>query len=121
MGEVLAYGTEGALDTLSVNPCVRLLLDGYRQTFEVLREAAVPAQKVCCAAQYTKTVSPLLKSKWGQSYPFNAMTGYPYSGCVATAVAQVTAAAWIHSLAEEPQYAADVAIKKKSVFLTINY
>ena len=54
MGEVLAYGTEGALDTLSANPCVRLLLDGYRQTFEVLREAAVPAQKVRRAAQYTK-------------------------------------------------------------------
>ena len=89
MGEVLAYGTEGALDTLSANPCVRLLLDGYRQTFEVLREAAVPAQKVRRAAQYTKTVSPLLKSKWGQSHPFNAMTGYPYSGCVATAVEQM--------------------------------
>ncbi|MCI6208956.1 MAG: Spi family protease inhibitor [Prevotella sp.] len=54
MGEVLAYGTEGALDTLSANPCVRVLLDGYRQTFEVLREAAVPAQKVRRAAQYTK-------------------------------------------------------------------
>ena len=31
----------------------------------------------------------MLKSKWGQSYPFNAKTGYDYSGCVATAVAQM--------------------------------
>ncbi len=31
----------------------------------------------------------MLKSKWGQSYPFNAKTGYDYSGCVATAVAQI--------------------------------
>ena len=31
----------------------------------------------------------MLKSKWGQSHPFNAQTGYPYSGCVATAVAQM--------------------------------
>ena len=38
---------------------------------------------------FSKTVSPLLKSKWGQSHPFNAQTGYPYSGCVATAVAQM--------------------------------
>lgn len=27
----------------------------------------------------------MMKSKWGQSYPFNAKTGYDYSGCVATA------------------------------------
>ena len=89
MGEVLAYGTEGTLDTLNANPCVKLLLEGYRQTFEVLREGKVAVRGGSRAALFAKTVSPLLKSKWGQSHPFNARTGYPYSGCVATAVAQL--------------------------------
>ncbi len=89
MGEVLAYGTEETLDTLNANPCVKLLLEGYRQTFEVLREGKVAVRGGSRAAPFAKTVSPLLKSKWGQSHPFNARTGYPYSGCVATAVAQL--------------------------------
>lgn len=89
MGEVLAYGNEAPLDTLNANPCVKLLLDGYRQTYEALKEGWVSAEGVARAGLYTKTVQPLLKSKWGQSHPFNAKTGYPYSGCVATAVAQI--------------------------------
>ena len=89
MGEVLAYSTERTLDTLNANPCVKLLLEGYRQTFEVLKEGKVILQGSTRAGQYSQTVSPLLKSKWGQSHPFNAKTGYPYSGCVATAVAQM--------------------------------
>ena len=89
MGEVLAYSTERTLDTLNANPCVKLLLEGYRQTFEVLKEGKVIVQSNTRAGQYSQTVSPLLKSKWGQSHPFNAKTGYPYSGCVATAVAQM--------------------------------
>ena len=89
MGEVLAYSTERTLDTLNANPCVKLLLEGYRQTFEVLKEGKVIVQSNTRAGQYSQTVYPLLKSKWGQSHPFNAKTGYPYSGCVATAVAQM--------------------------------
>ena len=89
MGEVLAYSTDMTLDTLNANPCVKLLLEGYRQTFEVLKEGKVIVQGSTRAGQYSKVVSPLLKSKWGQSHPFNAKTGYPYSGCVATAVAQM--------------------------------
>ena len=46
-------------------------------------------QRKARSGLFSKTVSPLLKSKWGQSHPFNAQTGYPYSGCVATAVAQM--------------------------------
>ena len=30
MGEVLAYSTEHTLDTLNANPCVKLLLEGYK-------------------------------------------------------------------------------------------
>lgn len=89
MGEVLAYSNEGILDTLQANPGVKLLLESYRQTYEVLKEGRVTVKRSARSGLYSKTVSPLLKSKWGQSHPFNALTGYPYSGCVATAVAQM--------------------------------
>ena len=89
MGDVLAYSTEGTLDTLQANPGVKLLLEAYRQTYDVLKEGRVMVQRKARSGVFSKTVSPLLKSKWGQSHPFNAQTGYPYSGCVATAVAQM--------------------------------
>ena len=89
MGEILAYSRETTLDTLTANPCVKLLLEGYRQTYEAIKEGRVTLSPRTRNALYTKTVEPLLKSKWGQSHPFNAKTGYPYSGCVATAVAQM--------------------------------
>lgn len=89
MGEILAYSTEGTLDTLNANPCVKLLLEGYRQTYEVLKEGKVDVRKDTRSGLFSQTVSPLLKSRWGQSHPFNARTGYPYSGCVATAIAQL--------------------------------
>lgn len=89
MGDVLTYSTEGTLDTLQANPGVKLLLEAYRQTYDVLKEGRVMVQRKARSGLFSKTVSPLLKSKWGQSHPFNAQTGYPYSGCVATAVAQM--------------------------------
>lgn len=89
MGQVLAYSHEAPLDTLTANPCIKLLLDSYRQTYEALQEGRAHISVLQHAAQYTQTVQPLLKSKWGQGHPFNAKTGYPYSGCVATAVAQL--------------------------------
>lgn len=89
MGQVLAYSHEAPLDTLTANPCIKLLLDSYRQTYEALQEGRAHVSVLPHAAQYTQIVQPLLKSKWGQGHPFNAKTGYPYSGCVATAVAQL--------------------------------
>lgn len=89
MGEILAYSTEGTLDTLNANPCVKFLLEGYRQTYEVLKEGKVVIRNATRSGLFSQTVSPLLKSRWGQSHPFNARTGYPYSGCVATAIAQL--------------------------------
>ncbi len=89
MGEVLAYATEGTLDTLSANVGAKLLLASYKQTFEILRQVKKLPTANTRASRQIEPVNPLLKSNWGQSYPFNAQTGHPYSGCVATAVAQI--------------------------------
>lgn len=69
MGEVLAYSTEGVLDTLQANPGVKLLLESYRQTYEVLKEGRVTIKRSARSGLYSKTVSPLLKSKWGSRIP----------------------------------------------------
>lgn len=87
MGEVLAYSKEHTLDTLNANPCVRLLLEGYKQGYQALKEGIVVAHAPARTGLFTKTVTPLLKSKWGQSEPYNELCGYPYTGCVATAMA----------------------------------
>ena len=89
MGEVLAYSKEHTLDTLNANPCVRLLLEGYKQGYQALKEGTVAAHAPARTGLFTKTVTPLLKSKWGQSEPYNELCGYPYTGCVATAMAQI--------------------------------
>ena len=89
MGEVLAYSKEHSLDTLNANPCVRLLLEGYKQGYQALKEGIVVAHAPSRTGLFTKTVTPLLKSKWGQSEPYNELCGYPYTGCVATAMAQI--------------------------------
>ena len=89
MGEVLAYSTEATLDTLNANPCVKLLLEGYKQGYQALKEGKAVAKSAAHGGLYTKTVEPMLKSKWGQSEPYNNMLGYPYTGCVATAMAQL--------------------------------
>ena len=67
MGEVLAYSKEHTLDTLNANPCVRLLLEGYKQGYQALKEGTVVAHAPARTGLFTKTVTPLLKSKWGQS------------------------------------------------------
>ena len=89
MGEILAYGDNGTLDTLNANPGVKFLLQAYRERFAQLQQAPVTAQPATRAMPTYKTVAPLLSCKWNQDKPYNQKTGYNYTGCVATAIAQV--------------------------------
>ena len=89
MGEILAYGDNGTLDTLNANPGVKFLLQAYRERFAQLQQAPATAQPATRAMPTYKAVAPLLSCKWNQNEPYNKKTGYNYTGCVATAVAQV--------------------------------
>ena len=94
MGEILAYSDAGKLDTLNANPGARLLLQAYRERFAQLQQQPEAAQPVTVqpstrALPGYKAVAPLLTCKWDQVFPYNKNTGYPYTGCVATAMAQV--------------------------------
>ena len=88
MGEVLAYSHEASIDMANLNPEARYLFDTYRQVFEVLGKNKGLTTRAETATKATDDVQPLLKSKWGQDYPYSKQTQY-VTGCVATAVAQV--------------------------------
>ena len=88
MGEVLAYSNEASIDMANLNPEARYLFDAYRQVYEELRKNKALTTRAGAATKTTDAVQPLLKSKWGQDYPYSKQTRY-MTGCVATAVAQV--------------------------------
>ena len=89
---VLGYADSGTYDegTMPVN--MRKWLDSYALQMEWLNrhpETATPRKVVNGG-----TISPLLKSKWGQNSPYNDLCpsyeeGHYVTGCVATAMAQV--------------------------------
>ena len=88
MGEVLAYSHEASIDMANLNPEARYLFDTYRQVFEELGKNKGLTTRAETATKTANDVQPLLKSKWGQDYPYSKLTQY-VTGCVATAVAQV--------------------------------
>ena len=88
MGEVLAYSHEAFIDMANLNPEARYLFDSYRQVYEELGKNKGLTTRAGAATKAADAVLPLLKSKWGQDYPYSKQTQY-VTGCVATAVAQV--------------------------------
>ena len=88
MGKVLAYSHEASLDMANLNPEARYLFDSYRQVYEELGKNKTLTTRAGAATKAADAVQPLLKSKWGQDYPYSKLTQY-VTGCVATAVAQV--------------------------------
>lgn len=88
MGKVLAYSNESSLDTNNLNPEASYLLEAYKQVYQELGKNKMLTTRASAATTSTDGVKPLLKSKWGQDYPYNKQTHY-MTGCVATAVAQV--------------------------------
>ena len=88
MGKVLAYSKEASIDMANLNPEARYLFDSYRQVYEELSKNKTLTTRAGVATKAADAVQPLLKSKWGQDYPYSKQTRY-MTGCVATAVAQV--------------------------------
>ena len=88
MGKVLAYSKEASINMANLNPEARYLFDSYRQVYEELGKNKTLTTRAGAATKTADAVQPLLKSKWGQDYPYSKLTQY-VTGCVATAVAQV--------------------------------
>ncbi len=79
----------------STTPFTETMPDGFKWWLEKA-ETALPAQRSMFNVQHSK-VDPLMTTKWGQEYPYNAKLRYIIgdntyqfmTGCVATAMAQV--------------------------------
>ena len=94
MGTVLARSTTASLDTLHAPEGLQFLLEAYRERFQTVQKLSATDRKRYFAANTTTgiytPVAPMVKSQWGQEYPFNNnLGGYRYAGCVATAMAQI--------------------------------
>ena len=93
MGTVLAHGIEAPLDTLHAPEGLQFLLEAYRERFQTVQKLSAADRKRYFSSYSTNgtytPVTPLLKSKWSQGYPYNHNVGGFPTGCVATAVAQI--------------------------------
>lgn len=89
MGQVLGYSHAGTLDTLRASQELKFLLGAYRDAFLQLQRQPATRAIVGTTPPNRKAVAPMLATAWSQDDPYNRLTGYDYTGCVATAVAQI--------------------------------
>lgn len=89
MGQVLGYSHTGTLDTLRASEELKFLLSAYRDAFHQLHRQHGTRATVTTTPPNRKEVAPLLTTAWNQDDPYSRLTGYNYTGCVATAVAQI--------------------------------
>lgn len=90
MEPVLGYCTTGSFDADNIPDGLRWLLDAYTDRAASL-QAGETATKTAVSAE---PIAPLVEAKWNQNAPYNLLTpqvdGTPtYTGCVATAMAEV--------------------------------
>lgn len=93
--QVLGYSDQGYIDFNKLPAPLQELLDGYKKEIEFLQtykgDDLVPAT---ASFKASGTVGPLIKSTWGQEYPYDMQCPvyqgeYCVVGCIATAMAQV--------------------------------
>ena len=89
MGQVLGYSHTGTLDTLRASEELKFLLSAYRDAFHQIQRQPGTRATVTTTPPNRKEVAPLLTTAWNQDDPYSRLTGYNYTGCVATAVAQI--------------------------------
>jgi len=88
---VLGYSETGTFDTQNVPEAMQDLLEGYAAQIEALEHGAVAAVPLMS----NKPIRPLVQAVWSQNNPYNILLPYlptgkhVYTGCVATAMAQV--------------------------------
>jgi hypothetical protein len=87
---VLGYSDKGTFDADHLPDELSYLLEGYAAQINALEQGAkaVPQQSL------GQAISPLLRAQWDQEAPYNLMLPFinsyhAYTGCVATAMAQV--------------------------------
>ena len=95
---VLGYSDNGCFDLSQMPDGLIEVLNGYDRQYEFLLEHNNGSSGTGEVRNNVKAISPLIKSKWGQGDPYNAMCPKDKTssedeicatGCVATAMAQI--------------------------------
>lgn len=92
---ILGYGTSGEFDGNNLPDNMRAWLEGYAMQIANLQEHNVQVLQMPMQVLQQPAIHPLIKTQWDQGTPYNNLcpktsNGHAtYSGCVATAVAQV--------------------------------
>ena len=93
--QILGFGNSGNIDVANMPLNMQELLANYVKQIEALGNKKVTTTTV--AGSGKANISPLLSTTWNQDIPYNnsmnvsvpGKTGNPYTGCTATALAQV--------------------------------
>ena len=97
LNTVLGYSNNGTFDTANIPNGILEIFNGYNWQYELLEKNSAnytPKE----TREKTKAITPIIKSNWGQSYPYNKQcpsnisskdTSLCVTGCVATAMAQI--------------------------------
>lgn len=89
---VLGYSDNGVFDPDNLSPVMRWWLSEYQAQIQAAGQTAATYQTA--TRQERPSIAPLLKTKWDQDSPYNKYcpkvgSKSTYTGCVATAMAQV--------------------------------
>ena len=91
---ILGYSDSGSFQEGKMPEGLKVLLEDYSEQMAGLDDYDAQAQNGRRRAPARKAIAPLIETKWGQSAPYNnscpQIDNNPtYTGCVATAMAQV--------------------------------
>lgn len=94
MYKILGYSDNGCFDSETVPPGLMDLLNGYDKEYANVDLAQVQLDSEEISQEQTSPIEPLIKTHWGQGYPYNLecpiIDGKRCdTGCGATALAQV--------------------------------
>lgn len=93
--EILCYSPSGTFDTTNISPNFQYWLNEYEQQISFARKIESRPYQNRKSTIGKVGVEPFIKTQWDQDFPYNIMCptkkgGNPYyTGCVATAMAQV--------------------------------
>jgi len=88
---VLGYSNEGEFTYENMPAHVKEFMDNYKKQVQlIIQSNDSHAFNSTETFQSTSSVAPLIKTKWGQSSPYNSKIPNQYlAGCIATSMAQV--------------------------------
>ena len=88
---ILGYSTEGNIDPQTMPENMRAWLKGYEEQIKAIPEGAKASSHTPATFM---PIEPLIKTMWGQDWPFNLQTPvidgkHCVTGCIATTMAQI--------------------------------